>query len=151
MEKLVIYCPLNKRLLKIAIKNNFHKYLICFDENEIFESYSKKVLNYLKRIPRDKLIEEGIRFWYGFLKARPTFYITDYNFYPSLVNYFYNKGVYNNKPRYYKLRDCCRYVALVYKNNKFYFIKTFCSLLEMDLYFNHKFKIKKKNYIIKYK
>lgn len=147
---LVIYCPLNKRLLKTAIQNNFHKFLVSFDDNPIFKTFTKRVMKYLKNLPRDKLVHEGVRFWYQFLKARPTQFVNDYNYYPTIIDYFYSQRVYRHRLRYYKLRDTRRYIGLVYINNNFYFVKKFCSLLEMEIYFGVKFKIMKKNYLIKY-
>lgn len=148
---LQVYAPLNKRLLKIAIDNKFHKYVLTFSDRTIFKTYGKKVIKHLDSLSRPQLINEAVRFWYLFLLGKPTQFINEFDYYPMLTKYFLDKEIFRFKPMWYKPRYEKKYCTLVYCNNRFFFIKTFSSILEMELFFQIRIKIDKKDYIIKYK
>lgn len=149
--KLTVYCPLNLKLIDFALKNNFHKHSINFNENIIFNIFKKKVINFLKRQRREIIVKEGVRFYYEYLVGQPTRHINDYNFYGELTDFFISRKVFNRIPKYVKCRNVRNYAVLVYKNDKFYFIRIFSSLIEMEEFFGIKININKKHYLIKYK
>ena len=150
-NKLKIYCPLNEELLLVAVRNKFHLNIVNFEENKIFKKLLKYVIKYLDSLNRYDLVNEGIRFYYHFLKGQPTAYVRDYSYYPKLTKYFINKNVFDIPIPYTRPRILHRYVTLVYKVNRFFFVQTFASINEMCCFFNYNIKKEKNKYIIWYK
>ena len=151
MKPLTIYCPENKRLINELLKQGYDKHIVSFDPNIFFKEYTKKVLRYLKRLKRVELIDECLRFWYKFLLKQHSQYISDYDYYGTILGFFMQKRVFKYNPIWRPIKIKKKYVCLVYKNDKFYFIETFSSLVEMEDFFQIRIKIEKRDYTIRYK
>lgn len=151
MQNLTIYCPHNKRLVKELVKQGYNKYIVSFDHNPFFKDFAVKVLRHLSRLKRRDLIEECMRFWYLFLLKQHAPFISDYNYYGHILSYFMSKRIFKYDPIWRSIKIKKKYVCLVYKNDKFYFIETFSSLAEMEDFFQIRVKIEKRDYTIKYR
>lgn len=150
-NKLIVYCPLNKALCKIALKNNFHKFVITFQENKFYYKWTDRIIKYLEKSPNWRIIMEGLRFWYLFLMARHTYYVSDGNYYPRLMQFFIQRGVFAEQPRRFKPRGYNKYIVICYRNNKIWFVEKYATVNEIEIYFNLKIKTGKYKYTLNYK
>jgi len=152
MNHLTIYCPNHQPLVKRLTDQGYSKYMVCFEPNPFFKKFNKRVINYLKRLKRGKLIDECLKFWFLYLlKQSPCNWISDYNYYGTLVKFFGEQNIFRYDPMFRPIKLKKRYVVIVYKNNKFFFIETFTSLSEMEHFFQIRIKIEKRDYRIKLK
>ena len=149
-DKLTIYCPNNKRLQKGLELQGYLKHVVSFDRNDFFQRFSVNVIKHLNSVSRPRLINECLNFWYLYLLRHHSVWISDHGYYQQLINLFVEKGIFKYHPAYRPLKNRKRYIALVYKNNKFFFIETFHSLIEMQHFFQLKINIEKRRYLIKY-
>tara|TARA_R110002051_G_C8658289_1_gene488615 strand:+ start:512 stop:976 length:465 start_codon:yes stop_codon:yes gene_type:complete len=149
-DKLTIYCPNNKRLQKGLELQGYLKHVISFDTNDFFKKFTINVIKYLDRLSKPKLIDECLNFWFLYLLKHHSLWVSDHDYYQTIVQFFTEKGVFKYEPVYRPLKNKKRYIALVYKNNKFFFIETFHSLVEMQQYFQMRIKIEKRRYLIKF-
>lgn len=151
MDTLKIYCPDHEKMIKLCKKEKYDRFLVQFNRNPFFLKFTPKVIRYLSKLPRPKLIEEALRFWYMFFLGQPTFHVNDHGYYPKLLQFFIKKQIIKYEPVYRPFKNTKRYVIICYKNNKFFFIKTFTSITEIEDFFQIRIKIEKRDYKIIYK
>ena len=148
MAKLTIYCPKQAYLQQLLKRQGYGNHIVTFKQNDFFKEFKKKVFNFLDKLPRDKLIDECLNFYFRFLLRTDTMFISDHNYYFDLAEFFIKSNIFKYAPIYRPIRLKKKYVALVYMNDKFLTIDTFSSLIEMEDLFQIRIKASKRDYRI---